>query len=94
MGDMGDYWRDVKPDMKERSQRKRAANRKSGAAILHAAGVPFEAKSGGAHLIVQAGDHVVDYWPGTGKWATRDHQFSIVGRGIAGLMQHIKGQKS
>ncbi|WP_368640437.1 hypothetical protein ABRZ04_04280 [Castellaniella ginsengisoli] len=94
MGDMGDYWRDVKPDMKERSQRKRAANRKSGATILHAAGVPFESKNGGAHLIVQARDHVVDYWPGTGKWATRGHQFTLVGRGIAGLMQHIKGQKS
>jgi len=92
MGDMGDYWRDVKPALKERSQQKRASNRQNGAAQLLAAGFSFESRNGGAHLIVQAKDHVVDYWPGTGKWATRGFKFGLIGRGIARLLDHLRKQ--
>lgn len=92
MGDMGDFWRDVKPALKERSQQKRASNRQNGAAQLAAAGFLFESKNDGAHLIVQAKDHVVDYWPGTGKWMTRGSRFGVTARGIARLLQHLKEQ--
>lgn len=91
MGDMGDYWRDVTPALKERSQQKRASNRENGAARLTAAGIQFESKNDGAHLIVRTNDHVIDYWPGTGKWITRGRA-PKTGRGIARLLKHIKEQ--
>lgn len=90
MGDMGDYWRDVSPELAERSKQKRAANRQNGATRLAAAGIQFESKNDGAHLIVQAKDHVVDYWPGTGKWITRNYRFTLTGRGIARLLKHLE----
>ena len=66
--DMGAFWRDVKAA----SQAKRANNRKSSPELLQEAGIPFEWKNGGAHLIVRTdGGHVVDFWPGTGLWIMR-----------------------
>lgn len=65
---MGDYWRGVKPFLKEQSQKKRASNRDNSAKLLEAAGIPFESKNGGVHLVV-AGKY--DFWPGTGLWIPR-----------------------
>lgn len=90
MGDMGDYWRDVKPGLAEISKQKRAANRQNGAARLAAAAIQFESKNDGAHLIVQGPGYVVDYWPGTGKWITRGCRFTLTGRGIARLIKHLE----
>ena len=83
---MGDIFR---AHQKER-QAKRASNRQSGPEVLRAAGIQFQIKNDGAHLIVQARDHVIDYWPGTGKWQTRGHRFGVVGRGVRNLVRHIK----
>ena len=41
MGDMGDYWRDVRPAMKEESQRRRSSNRESSSRLLAEAGISF-----------------------------------------------------
>lgn len=71
MGDVGDYWRDVAPGLKERNQKKRASNRVSSAALLTSAGIPFESKNNGAHLVVHVGQTVADFWPGTGLWSIR-----------------------
>lgn len=66
--DMGAFWRDVKAA----SQQKRAKNRQSSADVLRRAGIGFETKNDGAHLIVRtAGGHIVDFWPGTGLWIMR-----------------------
>lgn len=64
---MGDFWRDVNAARQE----KRAVNRKSSAEMLREAGVAFEEKNDGAHLVVQALGKVVDFWPGTGLWIAR-----------------------
>jgi len=71
MGDMGDYWRDVRPSMKEENQKKRAGNRESSAKMLTAAGIAFETKNEGAHLIVTESGRTVDFWPATGLWIER-----------------------
>ena len=66
--DMGAFWRDVKAAGRE----KRAGNRDSSERLLREAGVPFESKNFGAHLIVRpASGMVVDFWPGTGRWTVR-----------------------
>ena len=52
-------------------QQKRSDNREASASLLSRAGVVFEPKNHGAHLIVLAGPLVVDFWPGTGLWIVR-----------------------
>lgn len=68
---LADYWRDVRPHMKQASVDRRARNRKNGASMLERAGVPFVSKNEGAHLIVR---DRWDYWPGTGLWSDRRTQ--------------------
>jgi hypothetical protein len=89
MADMGDYWRDVTPALKERSQQKRASNRQQSAKMLTDAKVKFESRNGGAHLIVTAADGLVaDFWPGTGKWMQRGYPGSS--RGVRSLLRFCK----
>lgn len=88
MGDMGDYWRDVRPAMQEESRQKRASNRESSAKMLAAAGIAFEAKNEGAHLIVTANGRTVDFWPGTGLWIERGT--SRQKRGVRRLIAELK----
>ncbi len=83
--DMGEFWRDVKAA----SQVKRAANRESSADALRRAGVKFETKNDGAHLIVTGPGGLVDFWPGTGLWKPRgtiSHR-----RGVSGLIKFVIG---
>lgn len=53
------------------SQERRASNRENGAAMLEQAGIGFETKNFGAHLIVTALGKTFDFWPGTGLWQQR-----------------------
>jgi hypothetical protein len=91
MGDMGDYWRDVTPSMKERSQKKRADNREASATILDEAGIGYTTKSDGTHLIVTAGGKTVDFWPGTGLWIVR--ATGLRRRGVRQLIQLLGGSE-
>lgn len=72
--------------LKERGQRKRASNRKTTPDLLRVANIDFESKNGGAHLIVDAGDHKVDFWPGTGRWIDRKGKR---GFGVRKLIEHV-----
>lgn len=85
MDDMGDYWR----GMAEASKHKRAANRANSADLLRQAGVEFESKNGGAHLVVYGVDRTFDFWPGTGLWVVRHS--SDKRRGVRGLIKKAKG---
>jgi len=67
MGDMGDDWRELKAERR----RKRADNRDASARNLTDAGIPFETRNSGAHLIVSHAGMVVDFWPATGLWVVR-----------------------
>ena len=69
------------------SQARRADNREKSAAILTERGVQFESKNMGAHLIVSHGEHVVDFWPGTGKYIQRGG--ARQGRGVFNLLKVI-----
>lgn len=90
MGDMGDYWRDVRPAMKEESQRKRSSNRESSSRLLAEAGISFEPKNGGSHLIVSGAGVVVDFWPGTGLWVVRGSKERR--RGVRQLITRLGGR--
>lgn len=79
---MSDYWNDIRAARQE----KRADNRAQSAELLRKAGVAFEAKNGGAHLIVTALGKTIDFWPGTGLWIVRGQ--SRQRRGVKRLIDH------
>lgn len=67
MGDMGDVFNELRVE----KQQKRRDNTLYSTALLQRAGVLFTVKNGGAHLVVLAGPHEVDFWPSTGLWIVR-----------------------
>lgn len=81
--DMGDFWRDVRAAR----QQKRAENRQDSAGMLRTAGLRFEVKNIGAHLIVHALGMTVDFWPGTGMWIVRNPKRE--GRGVQRLIDAL-----
>jgi len=85
----GDFWRDVGPVLKVRSQIKRARYRESSAALLTHRGIPFTTNNGGAHLIVVGR---WDFWPGTGKFRERPPG-KRTGRGVQNLACFIAADK-
>lgn len=87
MSDMSDDFN----ALKKMKQEKRASNREDSAAILSRAGVVFESKNLGAHLIVLAGAKVVDFWPGTGLWIVRGDKQQR--RGVRKLVEYVEKQR-
>jgi len=87
MSDMGDDFH----ALKRFKQEKRADNREASAEMLKAAGIAFKSKNIDAHLIVQAGSKVVDFWPGTGLWIVRG--ISRKGRGVRSLIAFVTQDK-
>jgi hypothetical protein len=60
--------------------------REEGARRLREAGIVFTTHNNGAHLIVEGRDGFIDYWPGTGKWVSRN---GTRGFGLNNLLTHI-----
>ena len=87
MGDVGDMYN----ELKQHSKNKRAKNRASSAEILKEAGIKFDEKNFGAHLIVFTGGAAIDFWPGTGKWIVRA---GGEGRGVHELIKLVKFLKN
>lgn len=77
-------------DLKVIKAEKRASNREASAAILSRSGIVFESKNEGAHLVVLAGQSVVDFWPGTGLWIVRGGQRK---RGVRNLVKFVEKQR-
>lgn len=89
MSDLGDLFRAVKAHHKEH----RANSRQASAELLKQAGIAFEEKNGGAHLVIDHAGHRIDFWPGTGLWIPRG-QKTRKWRGIFPLLKHLKGSPS
>ena len=87
MSDLGDSFR----DWREHKQRKRAQNRDSSMRMLDKAGVYYEEKNMGAHLIVHCGNERVDFWPGTGLYMERD---GTRGYGVRNLIKMIERRRT
>lgn len=88
MGDMGEYWRDVKPFLKERARQKREKNKESSTEILIKHGVAFESKNEGIHLIVRHASKIVDFWPSTGRFICRSGKRDD--HGVFNLLKYLK----
>ena len=83
MGDMGEVFNVMKEESKERG----AGHREQSPKLLDAAGIPFESKNGGAHLIVEGNECYIDFWPGTGKWISRNGKR---GFGVRNLIKYVE----
>jgi len=73
---------------------KRSALRTTGASALVAAGIYFDSKNEGAHLVVSLnkdGNPLADYWPGANHWRTR--KGGIRGRGAESLISYLQTGK-
>ena len=57
----------------EGSEIRKAARkrRKAGRERLRMAGIPYETKNYGIHVVIRSGRFVIDYWPNPGKWTVR-----------------------
>jgi hypothetical protein len=88
MSEMGEIWTGIKAMRQE----KRAANRQSSADLLLQAGIPFQSRNAGAHLIVRPKTgYLIDFWPGTGLWQQRGNPRKH--RGVQSLIKHCnKGE--
>lgn len=62
-----------------KSKQKRTSNRLHSAKMLQNAGVVFEVRNDGAHLIVECTEGLIDFWPGTGRWIVRKNGFKEYG---------------
>ena len=84
MNEETEFWR----AHRHAQQDKRAANRDHSTKALTEAGIGFESRNGGAHLIMASPDGLVDFWPGTGKWIVRSTRKA--GRGFANLLWMVR----
>ncbi len=84
MGDMGAMYN----DWKKHGQTRRANNRANSPTMLDEAGINYESKNIGSHLIVTGPECKVDFWPGTGRWNARNGDY---GFGVKKLIKYIKG---
>lgn len=66
-------------------KKRRAANTKSSTAIVDDAGVQYKSYNRGVHLVIEGKDALIDFWPSTGKFKTRDGH---TGRGVYNMLRH------
>lgn len=72
----------------EARRQERAERRVTIPERLAAAGIAFERKNNGAHLIVRHRKHTIDFWPGTGLWIERGSDRRRYG--VRGLVKHLE----
>lgn len=84
MGELGEFWRDVKKNKKEEREKRKASNYLNGIKILEDYKVSYEQQKNRLHLVVE---EQIDYWPSTGKYIIRKTKKK--GRGIFNLLKEL-----
>jgi hypothetical protein len=87
MSEIGDMWKEHKEERKTAKQ-ERAANAPE---LLKEAGIVFDSRNNGQHLIVEGFECFIDFWPSTGRWNSR---FGKQGFGLGDLIKYVKGVPS
>ncbi len=81
MSEQTEYWRDIK----KYSQLKKESNRISSTKHLREAGIEFDSRNDGLHLMIKHQKGIIHFWPSTGKF-----NGIIEGRGVFNLIKAIK----
>ena len=84
MNEVSEMWRDHKAF----KQGERAQRRDNAPDVLRAKDVYFTSHNNGAHLAVETPMGIVDFWPGTTRWATRQPT-GLKGFGLKTLLEYI-----
>lgn len=66
---------------------KRKRNQEFSTQMLRDLGIEFEERNDGAHLIVLAGGHRINFWPSTGKFQLLDGSYE---RGVRNLIRYLE----
>ncbi len=74
-------------DIKDKPSKSKR-NRISSIRLLESRGIEYMTNNDGVHLIVTGNFGFIDFWPGTGKWKTRDNSMSVFG--VFGLLEMIE----
>lgn len=76
----------------KQKQEKRASNRESSLMLIHKSGAAYTSHNAGAHIVISCAHGIIDFWPGTGKYITRQWKngFSIKGRGVREVLDLIE----
>lgn len=72
------------------SQKRRSKNREQSADYLKSREIPYTEHNAGAHLIVEGALGYIDFWPGTGKWKSREGK---EGFGVRNLVKSIQQER-
>lgn len=98
MGDVGEFWRDVKDVLKEEKEKKSKDNYAL-ISILnrYPEVIEYQIKNDGYHYIVthtkDSKKTVIDVWPSTGRWSVRQgnkkHPRTKKGRGVAHMLKFL-----
>lgn len=71
MGDMREYWRDVKPYLKEKRKSHVARSGTSAQKSLEKLGYTFKHYESTQQFAIETPKGVIDYWGTTGTWIVR-----------------------
>lgn len=89
MGDMAEYWKDVKPYLKER--RTQYVNRMGNSSLKNVAALGFEFKHypNNHQFAINTPKGTIDYWGTTGTWT--DRKTKRRGKGLHSLRKYVSG---
>lgn len=88
MSDMGEYWRDVKPFLKERRERHIEKMGNSSLKNIKKLGFDFTHYENNHQFAIETSKGIIDYWGTTGTWI--DRKTKKRGRGLRSLQDYIK----
>lgn len=71
-----------------RDRAKKISRAKAAPLRLSEAGIKFDSRNNGQHLIVAGFDCFIDFWPSTDRWNTRS---GVKDRGLYKLIKYVLG---
>lgn len=91
MGDMGEYWRDIKPVLKEKHKKHVARMGNSTSKNIERLGYPFTHYPENHQFAIETEKGVIDYWGTTGTWIVRKTRKR--GKGLHSLREFLKSDE-
>jgi len=88
MGDMGEYWRDVKPMLKERREKHVERMGTSANRNIEKLGYPYTHYESNHQFAIETNKGIIDYWGTTGTWI--DRKTKKRGKGLRGLRKYLE----
>lgn len=92
MGDMGEYWKDIKPHLKERRKQHVRKMGNSATKNIETLGFEFTHYPNNQQFAINTHNGIIDYWGTTGTWIERKTKKR--GKGIRSLRKYINQEDS